>query len=276
MGASAGCRGILTESSTGVPELSETGEMDEAEVDRHFEKVVGLIWRELRGGLWHSTGSHRFRWIAEAGEIQPTPALPPGEVRWAAAATTFSRSNGAVSLFDFEDADWPWLFEKGKEHYWPPFLAAPELVTDSTRWIATVWIEVDKSIAPALMSLKETKDVWHANLHRLAAGGVHAEHENNTIWMPRLEALHTGPIPLAACKRAIAVCAVDPRAYQDLGPFPVNLDRLSELERAWQTEFAESYRIRSLPMGEKLKHMLLESAKTVPASEDGRDLAEEL
>src|SRR5258706_507693 len=121
------------------------------DVDDYFYGDVGPVWGELRGGLWHSTGSHRFRGILSTGEIQPKPSLPHTEFRWAQRGTTYARSIGAVSLFDFAEADWAWLLDESVQkamprNCWRQFLKAPsDDPSSANTWISTVWLAVDRS-----------------------------------------------------------------------------------------------------------------------------------
>ena len=114
------------------------------DVDAYYEQKIGLLWRTLRGGLWHATPSHRFRTILKTGHILCDPQLVEGEFQWASANgfTTLCRDIGAVSLFDFGEADWPWIFEN--HHDWLSFLKAPQLAVPEDKWIAIVWIGFDR------------------------------------------------------------------------------------------------------------------------------------
>ena len=130
------------------------------DVDAYYEQKIGLLWRTLRGGLWHATPSHRFRTILKTGHILCDPQLVEGEFQWASANgfTTLCRDIGAVSLFDFGEADWPWIFEN--HHDWLSFLKAPQLAVPEDKWIAIVWIGFDRQSLKNLMDLDSVKDEW--------------------------------------------------------------------------------------------------------------------
>jgi hypothetical protein len=219
--------------------------LDTKEVDDFFSSDVGPLWGELRGGLWHSTGSHRFREILAAEEIHPVPNLPRSEFRWAQHGTTYCRSIGAVSLFDFAEADWAWLLDESipkvmPRNCWGPFLRAPTDPTPSEIWIATVWIAVDRSRLVNFMHWKEVESDWRA-------GSVARK------WMPRIEACHREPVPLSACTHVLIVCAVQAREFVRMPLHPFDLESLKRVEADWRVRFAEAYTSRSLPIDERLR-----------------------
>ncbi len=213
--------------------------MDSQDVDNYFLGEVGPVWRELRGGLWHSTGSHRFREILSTGEIQPTPHLPLSEFRWAEQGTTYCRSIDGVSLFDFAEADWSWIFEKSIQHYWVPFLKAPGAITPPDRWVSTVWLLLDRSKLTGFAHWKEIQTAWRRD-------GPERK------WIPRLEACHKGSIPLSACTHVLIVCAVNEREFHRMPLHPFDLGALDRMETDWRNRFAEPYSDRALSIDERV------------------------
>ena len=76
--------------------------------DEKTIEQVGPIWRELWGGVWHTTHPERFLSILNDGAILLEPPIPNDE-RWGVGLGPdhypFVRSIGGVSLFDFRDFD---------------------------------------------------------------------------------------------------------------------------------------------------------------------------
>lgn len=215
--------------------------MNSAEVDSYFDSEVGPVWRELRGDVWHSTGSHRFRQMLRTGTIEPNPDLAEGEFKWATLGTTMCRAIDGVSLFDFEAADWPWLFETKKHNYWCQFLGAPGEIAPADTWISTVWIAADRSRLPGLLSLNDASHEWQLDL--------------SNKWMPRLETCHRGALPLSACLKVVVACAVEPKEFQVMGLHPFDLAELDRLESSWRARYADSYQIRTLTVRERFARM---------------------
>lgn len=218
--------------------------MTPQDVDAYFYSDVGPVWGELRGGLWHSTGSHLFRRILDAGEIQPAPPLAPSEFRWAAAqGTTYTRSVGAVSLFDFAEADWTWLLDENiskamPRNCWSQFLRARSPQAPMDAWISTVWLSIDRTNISGFMHWKDVEADWRA-------GGTARK------WMPRIEACHKGALPMSACDRAVIVCAVEPKEFLSLQMHSFDLRELERVEADWRKQFAERYESRALPIDER-------------------------
>jgi len=244
--------------------------MNAQEVDAFFYREVGLVWGELRGRLWHSTGSHRFRDILAAGEIHPTPNFPRNEFRWAEQGTTYCRSIDAVSLFDFAEADWSWLLDESipkvmPRNCWGQFLKAPSDPTPANVWISTVWLAVERSKLANFIPWKEVKTDWQA-------GGLARK------WMPCIEACHKGLIPLSACSHVVVVCAVNEREFCRMALHPFDLSELDRIEGDWCKRFAERYTSRALSVRER-EQVWLEGLKTLQLPESykpGLDLAEKL
>jgi len=217
--------------------------MSPDEVDARYEQEIGPVWRELRGGLWHSTASHRFRSILDSGAIEPAPTLPAGEHMWFSEGTTCCRSLNAVSLFDFAEADWDFILGGRCLHRWQGFLRAPAVVLPTDKWIATVWISVDRGHLVDFMPIEEVGAKWRSG-----------DLERN--WMSRIEACHRGPIPLSACSKVVVVCAVEPQEFRAMDLHPFDVSQLDGLESEWRTRYAHHYELRSLSEAERLARVV--------------------
>ena len=201
------------------------------DVDAYYEQKIGLLWRTLRGGLWHATPSHRFRTILKTGHILCDPQLVEGEFQWASANgfTTLCRDIGAVSLFDFGEADWPWIFEN--HHDWLSFLKAPQLAVPEDKWIAIVWIGFDRQSLKNLMDLDSVKEEW--------------KQDSTRKLMHRIEVCHKGTMLLSTCCRAVANCAINPNEFLEFDV--LDIQALEEAEKDWKARYSEEFRMRSLP-----------------------------
>jgi hypothetical protein len=192
-----------------------------ADLDAKYDEWIGPLWHELRAGLWHATGSHRFRCILTTEQIQPSPHTPGDEFRWAPNHTTTCRRINAVSLFDFENADWRWIAENGhRQGDWPTLLNAPCSVP-ANQWTSIIWIAIDRA---KLANLMPAGDV---------AASIPKSSEELDKYMPKVEVCHIGPVPLAACTNAIAFCEFDYRDFHVMDLHPFDLAELDRLERDW-------------------------------------------
>lgn len=217
-----------------------TANLSQTDMDTHFEKRLGALWHELRGGLWHSTPSHRFRKIVEAREIQSDPPLP-GEFVWHNRnGTSYARSIGGVSLFDFRDADWQRLCDFGQQDGWVQFFRAQQISTPIDECVSTVWLAMDRT------RLRNFHSIADVTAHRCASGKALA-----TKWMPCIEACVVGPIPLSACTHAVAVCAVDEKTWRRIEI--IDLAALDDLEAQWSVQFAAKYELRARSEDEQTK-----------------------
>src|SRR5262249_33171072 len=154
--------------------------------------------------------------------------------------TTLCRSIDGVSLFDFARADWAWIFENNPQrHYWRKFLEAPQGETPADSWIAIVWMLLDREKLPALMSVQEARAEWR--------GG-----DLSRKWIPWVETCHRGAAPLAACSKAVVICAVEPKEFRVMTMRPFDLSELDQLESDWRVRHADKYEFRALPGVEKI------------------------
>ncbi len=218
-------------------------------IDTELSKDLGSLWHELRGGLWHRTASHRFRQIHAAGKIDPNPVLDAREWLWATAngGTTCCRAMNGVSLFDFGEADWKQAFEADGEPWraWSAFLMAPEREIPADKWTATIWLQLARSQLSGLVPVPEVSARRKAMLVEVAC---------MQKWMDGIEACHIGAIPLAACTKALVVCAVETNEFQILDA-PIDVSAIDHIESHWRERFAKGYLIRSLPLHEAIKHI---------------------
>ena len=216
--------------------------MDAGAVDAYFDEHAGPVWRELRGGLWHRTGSHLFRRILECGEIQSYPDLPAGQLRWGELHTTQCRSMGGVSLFDFMDARWRCLFANGHETYWLEFLGECTGCIDPDIWLSTVWLAIDRDSLSGFVTLDAAGEDW--------------DNDRSRKWMPWIEACQKGPIPLSACTHAVIVCAADAKVFKRMKLHPFDAVELGRLEAEWRQIFSGFYEDRTLTQAQRIARAL--------------------
>jgi hypothetical protein len=150
-----------------------------------------LVLKELHGRLWHTTPPDRFRRILELGSIVPVPD-PPNPDGWSTMDgepyRSYAHTLGAVSLFDFGQFD-PELYEQKC-----PMSSWYEFVPFRGKWGSAVWIEIDRELAaPHFISGTDLVSKWKAD-----------DAYERSI-MPYIEAVHVGPIPKAAFKRAFVI-----------------------------------------------------------------------
>jgi hypothetical protein len=149
----------------------------------------------LDGRLWHTTSMDRFQEILRSGAILPNPSIPD-EQRWKTSQGPeyypYVRTLGGVSLFDFED------FDPVRYSSTHPMSSWREFVPYRSQWGAAVWIEIDRqAIANEFVTRNQLVERWnHENAGR------------HTL-MPRIEAAHLAPIPIAAFRR-VFICRAGP------------------------------------------------------------------
>lgn len=141
----------------------------------------------LRGGIWHTTSSERFKGILATGSILPEPPIPDRE-RWVTDAGStqypFVRSIGGVSLFDFAGFDEVVYGEKYPNSMWRTFVPC------FCEWDEAIWIELDRyAIANSFIDGKLVVERWKR------------QGELGRSIMPIIEAAHIGPIPISAFRR---------------------------------------------------------------------------
>jgi hypothetical protein len=153
-----------------------------------------IIWRELYGGLWHTTRPDRFAGILESGAILPNPDIPEKE-RWGTAigeeGYPYVRTLNGVSLFDFYQFDRQSYDEKypGSSLYY--------FVPCQLQWDSAVWIEVDREkIGPDFLSAIELMEKWKSG-------------NSCRRFMAEIEAAYLGPVPVSVFKRAFRVSKED-------------------------------------------------------------------
>lgn len=152
--------------------------------------LAALVLQTLRGSVWHTTNSERYKGILLEGAILPEPPIPDSD-RWGTGLGTigcpYVRSIGGVSLFDFRDFD-P---EEYSEKY--PISTWREFVPYRSAWSEAIWIEVDVSkVTAGFISGREILDRWKAE-------------QATNRFMPLIEAAHIGALPLNAFKRMLHV-----------------------------------------------------------------------
>lgn len=148
-----------------------------------------FIQTHLCNGIWHTTSERRFKSILEDGYISPTPDLPEQE-RWGTALGSnhfpYARYLGGVSLFCFAGFD----AKKYEAEY--PLSSWRAFVPCCSKWPKAVWIELQLDKLNNYVSPEELLFTWKKS-----------ESYGHKI-MPMIEAIHLGPVPLSAFKRAFS------------------------------------------------------------------------
>lgn len=170
--------------------------------DEETVREVGPIWRELYGGLWHTTHPERFAGILDSGAILCEPKDIPDTDRWGTSRGPkhypYVRFIGGVSLFDFHEFN----AESYELEY--PFSNWREFVPYRRAWGGAVWIEIDREqAAPSFLSGSDLQTKWKS-------GGNLRQN-----LMPSIEAAYLGPLPIAAFKRALFISGEEGR-FQEL------------------------------------------------------------
>jgi len=150
-----------------------------------------IVLKELYGHLWHTTHPDRFKRILETGSILPIPENPNPD-GWKTMSgrpyQSFAHTLGAVSLFDFDQFDPESYATKCPMSDWQTVVPYRE------KWGSAAWIEIDRELAaPRFISGADLVEKWKAN----------NAYEHNI--MPYIEAVHLGPLPKTAFKRAFLV-----------------------------------------------------------------------
>ena len=169
--------------------------------DEETIKEVGSIWRELHGGLWHTTHPERFVMILKCGAILPEPKPISYSDRWGTSQGPehypYVRFIGGVSLFDFQEFDPQSYQSKYPSSSWREFVPYRRV------WGGAVWIQIDREhVSPYFISGSELLAKWKSGRdlgHNL---------------MPVIEAAYLGSLPIAAFRRAIFICAIDRRFHE--------------------------------------------------------------
>jgi len=165
----------------------ELERLQEAEAE---SDLAAVVLETLRGSVWHTTNSERYKGILSARAILPEPPIPDRD-RWGTGVGTigcpYVRSIGGVSLFDFRDFD----SEVYSEKY--PISSWREFVPYRSAWGEAIWIEIDATqLIPGFISGREILDRWKAE-------------QATSRFMPLIEAAHIGALPIKAFRRVLHV-----------------------------------------------------------------------
>jgi hypothetical protein len=171
--------------------------------------TADLILPLLNDRLWHTTHPDRFSAILKSGAILPSPPVPNPD-GWKTLGgdeyCSYAKKLGGVSLFDFNHFDPESYREKCPLSSWHEF------VPYRSRWGGAVWIEIDRvMISGQFISGRDLVAKWQSD----------KAYKHN--FMPYIEAVHLGPLPCTAFKRAFRVRMDDENFY----PLPVNVDNTS-------------------------------------------------
>jgi hypothetical protein len=147
------------------------------------------FWHLLQGNLWHAMSLKSARSILKERAIRhdtDDPSYP----------TSFCRSQGGISLFDFTGTI---------EHVASQFINwrgwfghQPQL-----KGKAVVWFRLDRTML-SVKTAQETKSDW------FAAGCPQL--------IPHVETCHIGPIPAEAINGALVISVADPSLYLWIEP----------------------------------------------------------
>ncbi len=189
--------------------------------DEETVKEVGPIWRELHGGLWHTTHPERFVGILECGAILPEPEEIPDGDRWGTSQGPkhypYVRFIGGVSLFDFHQFDPQSYQSKYPSSSWREF------VPYRRDWGGAVWIEIDREHASSCyISGRDLLTRWKASGYL-----------GHNI-MPLIEAAYRGSLPLAAFRRALFIRAMDDGLFHELDITEFSQSAYEVLLNAWR------------------------------------------
>ncbi len=188
--------------------------------DEKLIKEIGPIWRELWGGVWHTTRPDRFLSILDDGAVLPAP--PNSDHKG-----TFAQSLGGVSLFDFRELD----------RLLVPSSAWRTFVPYKTNWAGAVWLEVDhERSGKDLISAGNLIEKWH-------------DSGNYPNILPRLEGVHIGKLPLSNIRRAIFICAKDRGKFHEFDCSSFDRTAFEDLLPDWRDDFE----FASLPYYEQIK-----------------------
>lgn len=154
-----------------------------------------LILSELLGRLWHTTHPDRFKAILSAGQVLPVPSDPNPD-GWRTMGgqeyCSYARKLRGVSLFDFDRFDPKSYEEKCPLSSWKTF------VPYRAKWGGAVWIEIDRDkVAGRIISASDLVARWKS------------EEAYRHNFMPYIEAVHIGPLPVMAFARAFLVLQDD-------------------------------------------------------------------
>ena len=179
--------------------------------DKETIESVGPIWRELWGGVWHTTHPVRFLNILDDGAVLFDPPHTDHN-------GTFAQSLGGVSLFDFRNFNPIKYAETNSSASWRVF------VPFKRQWAGAVWLEVDHERAgEAFVSPEKLIEKWHE-----------AKEKRNIL--PRLEAAHIGDLTLRNIRRAIFVRSRD-FGFHTFNIIPFNRSAYEDLLPDWRRDF---------------------------------------
>lgn len=142
------------------------------------------LWTSLDGRLWHATASDGLSKILSDSEIQPAIGN-----RY---KSSFCRSQGSVSLFDFGPAA---VDIEGQFDNWCGWLGHQQ----ESR--VAIWLEIDRmKTIEALTDAAEARQKWHKNPSK--------------TFIPGVESCHKGPIPVASVARVLLIARDDREIFE--------------------------------------------------------------
>ena len=192
------------------------------EPDEKTVRSVGPIWRELFGGLWHTTHPERFLEILKSRAILPEPEIRDKDRFGTAQGRKhypYVRYIGGVSLFDFRAFDPESYKATYPSSNWRMF------VPYRRDWYGALWIEIDsEQVGAQVVSGPDLLTKWKK-------GG-----DLGHNIMPIIEAAHLGPVPLNAFKKALFIRAGDDGQFHELEMTEFDRPAYKELLNGWRDD----------------------------------------
>lgn len=203
------------------------------------------LWASLRGNghLWHATSLSSLEKILGDGAIVPNGGNFPE--MFPQSKVSYSRHLSAVSLFDFDTSDEAYIFTE--EFKWGPVLFNATLPDVGVLIrIGRALLITEKLILPNQISESDP---------RLAV--LPDEIRKMHMLLPGVEAMHIGPVPVAAITGFILIAGEN--WWQEMPRDDQSYERLSRLAAAWVSEY-ERDKAERHARGEYTLAELLEAA----------------
>ena len=181
----------MTEDELRIIRATRLKEAVLVKADSELASTRERVLTELRGRLWHTTHPDRFSAILTSGAILPDPPIPNPD-GWKTLGgddyCPYAHKLGGISLFDFNQFDPKRYAERCPLSSWYEFVPYRKV------WGGAVWIEINREdVAAQLISGADVVTRWNAD----------QAYRHN--FMPYIEAVHLGPLPRAAFKRAFLI-----------------------------------------------------------------------
>lgn len=183
------------------------------ELDLENPGLPEPLWSHLDGQLWHATNCDGLRGIIAEGEIKVGFSN-----RYKG---SFCRNQGGVSLFDFGPTAENVANQENNMKGW---------FGHQQKARVSVWLEIDRaSVLKNLMDAKEAREALKLFMDKLSAEG--GTPEPRILFIPGMEAYHSGAIPLATIVGVLLVDQHDKNCFRRLGrPDDTSIRQIKEFE----------------------------------------------